>query len=135
MPSITNYAIVVRRRTGEVETRQPTSLAFSYIASCITITLGLLSTPMAQQALTTFALELDSIFPRPAYYTRHLDRARAGEVVRLFLRKLNTRFPVVVIDEQLGDGGALGFIQRTGPEFDFETRHHYIHVNAAVSSR
>lgn len=133
MPSIANYAVVVRRRTGEVETRQPSSLAFSYIASSVTITLGMLSTPMAQQALTTFALELDSILPRPASHTQYLDRACAGEFVRLFLRKLYTRFPVVVIDEQLADGGALGFIQRNGPEFDFDTRHHYIHVNAAVS--
>jgi hypothetical protein len=131
MPNITNYAVVVRRPNGEVETRHPALLAFSYIASSITITLGMLSTPMAQHALTVFALELDSFLPQHA--SRHLDRARPREFVSLFLSKLNARFPVVVIDEQLAEGGSLGFVQRNGPELDFDTRHQYIHVNATVS--
>ena len=89
----------------------------------------MLSTPMAQQALTAFALELDSIFRPPG----HLDRDRAEEVVMVFTKELYARFPVVVIDEQLAEGGALGCIQRTNPGSKFNIRDHYIHVNAAVS--
>jgi len=134
MSSIANYAIAVLRPNGQWDTCNPSSQAFSYLASSITITLGMLSTPMAQQALTLFAFELDRILARPAHSTgfRNLSRAHAGEVVRIFLSKLHSRFPVVIIDQQLPDHGALGYMRRGGSDNDFDPRHHNIHVNAKV---
>lgn len=130
LPTVTNYAIVLRKPNGQVKECQPRSAAYAYLASCITLAIYMLLSPRAYDVLTDMAWQLDSAM-RNIYRTR----ARAEEVVRMFLRGLGHRFPVLVIDYQLTESGAQGQMNRGGAPGTFNARDHFISLNAAVCTQ
>lgn len=132
MPPSADYVVAVCKPDGQWEARERNTTAYAYMNTPINIALGMLSTPMAQQALTCLALELDTTIIPLELPVRRMDHNRAANGVRLFLLKLYDRFPVVVVNESLADGGALGYHERLGPDNSFDLRDHSIHVNAAV---
>lgn len=132
MPSHANFVVAVCKPDGRWESRERDATAYTYIRTPINIALGMLSTRRAQQALTCLALELDTTILPLNLPIRHMDHNCAANGVRLFLEKLYDRFPVVVVNESLADGCALGYHERLGPDNDFDPRNHSIHVNAAV---
>lgn len=132
LPSHANIAVAVCKPDGRWKSRGRDTTAYTYMRTPINLALGMLSTRRAQQALTCLALELDTTILPHDLPIRHMDHDRAANGVILFLHQLYDRFPVVVVNESLADGGALGYHERLGPANSFDPRDHSIHVNAAV---
>ena len=95
MADIANFKVIIIRPNEALEPLRPNTTEYTHMASCIRISLQMLSTSVARRALAELSLEYDATRqPLSAWYHGNnygplLDRNTAGQVVDLYLSTLH----------------------------------------------
>ena len=106
---------------------------WTYVATIIDISMQFLSTRDVKYALVDIALRIDRHEPDPWYGKLNGNVDRAKQAVRVFLDKLHSNFPMVVIDDRIDDRRCLGYHPRGTWNGVFEPGRQAVHLNASVS--
>ena len=136
MDDIVNFAIITQSSGGlTLQTHQPDSAEYTYLAHAITIAMGILQTPRGQDALISLAIEFDECHSDGRLF--YGDREKAKHLIDLFLSKLYTQFPAIIIDHGITDPNLFAFVARdpwAGSFEDFDPRSHMVHLHPQVRS-
>ena len=108
MSGIARFSICVRRPNDpNLHECQPSSVEYTYVASAITIALGILAQEQSKSGLVEIASLFDLYNLNSATFRGN--RATAAQWTDWFLGQLRTNFPVVVIDDNLTNRDCLGY--------------------------
>jgi hypothetical protein len=119
---------------GSVTQYEANSTVYTYLASAANIALSILEHPTGRQCLTGLALALDNDRDQGVRFGNNPALARS--CVDMFLAKLRTNFPMIVVNDTMTNFGLLGYHPRgewDGDYPDFNARQQAINVNGHVS--
>ena len=116
-PSIANFVVLTWPQggpNGRLINNLPNTLEYTYVASAINIMLSMVESDQGRQALTDLAGAIDDQHAGlPGGSRWNGNRARARSCVDMYLRKLRSRFPPVVINlNTMTNINVLGYTPR-----------------------